>query len=46
MAAGTPIWFFIVECTLLNLLFAWAAARERRCSNQLLRKLRALDSAR
>ena len=42
MAAGSPIWFMIAEFTLLNAAFAWAAARERRCSGELLVKLRAL----
>ena len=42
MAAGSPIWFMIAEFTLLNVIFALAAARERRSSVELLGELRAL----
>ncbi len=44
MATGTPIWFFIAEFTLLNVIFFWASMRERRCSDELAAKLRELSA--
>ena len=40
MAAGTPLWFFLFECTLLNLVLAASIARQRRVNEELAAALR------
>ena len=40
MAAGTPLWFFLFECTLLNLVLIASIARQRRVNAELAAALR------
>jgi hypothetical protein len=39
MALGSPIWFFIVEITLLNMLLALSIAQQRRCNRIVVSRL-------
>jgi hypothetical protein len=39
MALGSPLWFFIVETTLLNLLLASSIAHQRRCNRIVVARL-------
>ena len=40
MAAGTPLWFFLFECTLLNIVLIASIARQRRVNAELAAALR------
>lgn len=40
MAAGSPLWFFLFECTLLNLVLIASIARQRRVNAELAAALR------
>lgn len=44
MAAGSPIYFFLAECTLLNLLLIWSVAEQKRCNRRLAARLGAASS--
>lgn len=44
MAAGSPIYFFLAECTLLNLLLVWSVAEQKRCNRRLAARLEAVSS--
>ena len=44
MAAGTPLWFFIVETTLLNLLLLLSILNQKRCDAWLAASLSAARS--
>ena len=35
MAVGSPLWFFLAETTLLNLLLVWSIRRQKRCNDTL-----------
>ena len=39
MAAGSPIWFFLFECTVLNALLAWSMLRQHDCNQRLVARL-------
>jgi len=39
MAAGSPLWFFLIEVTGLNLLMLWSMVRQRRADRRILRRL-------
>ncbi|MEA3001069.1 MAG: hypothetical protein QOK17_2902 [Sphingomonadales bacterium] len=39
MAAGSPLWFFLLEATGLNLLMLWSMARQRRADRRILQRL-------
>ena len=39
MVAGSPIWFFIVEITLLNVVLALSIAQQRRCNRIVVSRL-------
>ena len=39
MAAGSPIWFFLFECTLLNLLLAWSILLQGHCNRRVAERL-------
>ena len=41
MALGSPLWFFLVETTLLNLLLVVSVRRQRRCNEALERRFAA-----
>jgi hypothetical protein len=41
MAAGSPLWFFLIEITGLNLLMLWSLARQRRADRRILQRLEA-----
>lgn len=39
VAAGSPLYFFLIESTLLNLLLLWSIAEQRRCDARLAARL-------
>jgi phosphatidylglycerophosphate synthase len=39
MAAGSPLWFFLLEMTGLNLLMLWSMARQRKADRRILQRL-------
>jgi phosphatidylglycerophosphate synthase len=39
MAAGSPLWFFLLEVTALNLLMLWSIARQRKADRRILQRL-------
>ena len=41
MALGSPLWFFIVETTLLNILLGLSIAHQRRCNGIVVARLAA-----
>jgi hypothetical protein len=41
MALGSPLWFFLAETTLLNLLLVWSIRRQKACNDTLAARLSA-----
>jgi hypothetical protein len=41
MVAGSPLWFFLFECTLLNLLLVWSMLNQNLCNQRLVARLEA-----
>lgn len=39
MALGSPLWFFLAETTVLNLLLIWSIRRQKACNEALARRL-------
>jgi phosphatidylglycerophosphate synthase len=39
MAAGSPLWFFLLEVTGLNLLMLWSIARQRKADRRIVQRL-------
>jgi phosphatidylglycerophosphate synthase len=39
MAAGSPLWFFLFECTLLNALLVWSILHQRHSNQRLVARL-------
>jgi hypothetical protein len=39
MAAGSPLWFFLLEVTGFNLLMLWSLARQRRADRRIVQRL-------
>lgn len=44
MAAGTPLWFFLYECVLLNILLAWSLRQQNRSNGWLAEQLERLNA--
>jgi phosphatidylglycerophosphate synthase len=41
MASGSPLWFFLFECTVLNLLLVWSMLHQRHSNQRLVARLEA-----
>jgi hypothetical protein len=39
MAARSPLWFFLLEITALNLLMLWSLARQRKADRRIVQRL-------
>jgi hypothetical protein len=39
MAAGSPLWFFLLEVTALNLLMLWSLVRQRKADRRIVQRL-------